>query len=116
MTGSVRETTGGCLEYTSPNGVRVEVVPRNAIYIHDDLGEIVMWNTDEVEEEAEIFTAIANAVCIAFTLGGDALRRAINHPVQREDDHDICPECEHYLRNCTCPAADPFEEDTDAQS
>lgn len=31
-------------------------------------------------------------------------------PVPADDDHDICPDCQHYLRNCTCPAADPIEE------
>jgi hypothetical protein len=76
------------LKYESHNGVRVEVSPYNAIYIHDERGEIVMWNIDEVREEPEIFTAIANAVAIAFTHGGNALRRTINHPEGYDIDDD----------------------------
>lgn len=65
---------------TEPYPGAVEVVPGvfvaygDAVYIVDDQGEIVTWNSDEVMEDAEAFTAAVCATALAASCGPAAVR------------------------------------------
>ena len=59
-------------------------VDLDGVYIGDDLGEIVSWNEDEIQEDPSIGMVIANALIIFFQDGGDVLRDRIDHPIRRE--------------------------------
>lgn len=61
--------------------VRIVIV-EDAITIHDRLGEIVTWVSDEWEEDCNVPTVIASAIVDSMEFGGSNLRRTINHPIQ----------------------------------
>lgn len=54
-------------------GIFVE--PSDAVYIVDDEGEVVSWNSDEWEEDPEAVTATVNAVILATKQGANAVRQ-----------------------------------------
>lgn len=56
-------------------------VCEEAVYIHDSLGEIVSWNSDEWTSDDTVPVCMVNAVIYAMENGGIALRELINHPI-----------------------------------
>ena len=48
-----------------------------AIYLHDDYGEIVMWEMTEWKDEPSLVGVIVNAIMVGMSLGGETLRRRI---------------------------------------
>jgi hypothetical protein len=62
--------------------IDVDVVPGQYVAIHDKHGEIVYWDVDEVREDADVFTAIANALKIGYTQGAAALRKIVGYEVK----------------------------------
>ena len=48
--------------------------PNSGVYISDELGEVVCWVYDEIEEDPEAWTASLRAVAIAARLGASAVR------------------------------------------
>jgi hypothetical protein len=103
--------------------IQVEVTTEG-VYISDALGEIVCWVRDEWLEDADVPAVIANALVLGYEQGGQALRQAINHPVQWEDkqgeytpsDGDpgdgtsYCPSCDVYGAPCWCGYNDRQED------
>lgn len=66
-------------EYAGMNepvpGVFVET--GSAVYIVDDVGEVVSWNADEWAEDPESVTGMVNAVALAAVKGAAAVRQNI---------------------------------------
>ncbi len=53
----------------------VYIVPEDAVYITDDQGEIVTWNSAEVADDPSAFTAALHAVVLATAKGPAAVRQ-----------------------------------------
>lgn len=56
----------------------VEIEPGGSVRIADGDGEVVCWVAEEWMAEPSVTTAIANAVYLAASKGGDAVRERID--------------------------------------
>lgn len=76
-----------------------------AVYIVDDAGEVVCWNTDEFADDATGFTAALTAVAIAAKYGASMVRTNIETSGQVVID--LCNETHRIVNNVPTPTM-PF--------